>query len=253
MLEKALISAVVHQRRGDRVPRRGDDAGAALRRARRRERQRRHDPADARRRGRLLGAASRITRRAARALDGARRELEARDDLGKVVVIGAGMKSHPGVAAKTFATLEREGIDAGGRLDVADQDRLPRRRRRRWSAPSGRCTRRSSLAEPPRIGVVGATGAVGTVTLELLRARGYEDVRVFASARSAGTTLDGRTRRGGDARGARCGRRRPLPLLGRDVGDRSSSSPTPCAAARSRSTSRLPTGSSRACRSSCRR
>jgi aspartate kinase len=25
-------------------------------------------------------------------------------------VIGAGMKSHPGVAAKTFATLEREGI-----------------------------------------------------------------------------------------------------------------------------------------------
>jgi aspartate kinase len=25
-------------------------------------------------------------------------------------VIGAGMKSHPGVAAKTFATLEAEGI-----------------------------------------------------------------------------------------------------------------------------------------------
>jgi aspartate-semialdehyde dehydrogenase len=39
------------------------------------------------------------------------------------------------------------------------------------------------------IGVVGATGAVGHVTLELLRARGYEDVRVFASARSAGTRL----------------------------------------------------------------
>ncbi|HST16844.1 MAG TPA: Asd/ArgC dimerization domain-containing protein [Gaiellaceae bacterium] len=49
------------------------------------------------------------------------------------------------------------------------------------------------MAERPRIGVVGATGAVGTVTLELLRARGYDDVRVFASARSAGTTLDGRT------------------------------------------------------------
>ena len=43
----------------------------------------------------------------------------------------------------------------------------------------------------PRIGVVGATGAVGRVTLELLRERGYEDVRAFASARSAGTTLDG--------------------------------------------------------------
>jgi len=37
-----------------------------------------------------------------------------------------------------------------------------------------------------RIGVVGATGAVGTVTLELLRERGYRKVRAFASARSAG-------------------------------------------------------------------
>ena len=37
-----------------------------------------------------------------------------------------------------------------------------------------------------RIGVVGATGAVGTVTLELLAERGYDDVRAFASARSAG-------------------------------------------------------------------
>jgi aspartate-semialdehyde dehydrogenase len=40
-----------------------------------------------------------------------------------------------------------------------------------------------------RIAVVGATGAVGAVTLRLLRARGYENVRAFASARSAGTTL----------------------------------------------------------------
>ena len=41
----------------------------------------------------------------------------------------------------------------------------------------------------PRIGVVGGTGAVGTVTLGLLEERGYEQVRVFASARSAGTRL----------------------------------------------------------------
>jgi aspartate kinase len=34
-----------------------------------------------------------------------------RDDLGKVSLIGAGMKSHPGVAAKTFATLARAGIE----------------------------------------------------------------------------------------------------------------------------------------------
>src|SRR3982751_889104 len=42
-----------------------------------------------------------------------------------------------------------------------------------------------------RIGVVGATGAVGEVTRRLLRERGYENVRLFASARSAGRELDG--------------------------------------------------------------
>ncbi len=41
----------------------------------------------------------------------------------------------------------------------------------------------------PRIGVVGATGAVGAVTLELLAERGYEEVRAFASSRSAGTRV----------------------------------------------------------------
>src|SRR5436309_4799037 len=43
------------------------------------------------------------------------------------------------------------------------------------------------------IGVVGATGAVGPVTLELLRERGYQNLRAFASARSAGKQLDGLT------------------------------------------------------------
>jgi aspartate-semialdehyde dehydrogenase len=45
------------------------------------------------------------------------------------------------------------------------------------------------LDKGARIGVVGATGAVGTVTLELLRERGYSAVRAFASARSAGMAL----------------------------------------------------------------
>ena len=40
-----------------------------------------------------------------------------------------------------------------------------------------------------RLGVVGATGAVGTVTLELLAQRGFDDVRAFASARSAGSSV----------------------------------------------------------------
>src|SRR5436309_3375280 len=40
-----------------------------------------------------------------------------------------------------------------------------------------------------RIGVVGATGAVGRVALGLLAERGYGHVRAFASARSAGTSV----------------------------------------------------------------
>jgi aspartate kinase len=44
-------------------------------------------------------------------LDRLRVRWSARDDLGKVSVIGAGMKSHPGVAAKTFATLAELGIE----------------------------------------------------------------------------------------------------------------------------------------------
>ena len=49
------------------------------------------------------------------------------------------------------------------------------------------------MPSSPRIGVIGATGAVGTITLELLRERGYGDVRVFASARSAGKQVAGLT------------------------------------------------------------
>src|SRR5580765_1081731 len=50
--------------------------------------------------------------------------------------------------------------------------------------------RSASMAEP-RIAVVGATGAVGSVTLRLLKERGYGQVRAFASSRSVGKTLDG--------------------------------------------------------------
>jgi aspartate-semialdehyde dehydrogenase len=49
------------------------------------------------------------------------------------------------------------------------------------------------LARSARIAVVGATGAVGTVTLKLLEERGYDNVRAFASQRSAGTRLGDRT------------------------------------------------------------
>ena len=53
----------------------------------------------------------------------------------------------------------------------------------RPNGPSG------SRPSRPTLAVVGATGAVGTVTLALLAERGYEDVRAFASARSAGSTV----------------------------------------------------------------
>jgi aspartate kinase len=48
---------------------------------------------------------------AAAALDALGVDWSARDDLGKVSLIGAGMKSHPGVAARTFATLDELGIE----------------------------------------------------------------------------------------------------------------------------------------------
>ena len=47
----------------------------------------------------------------------------------------------------------------------------------------------ASSPRDSRIGVIGATGAVGTLTLELLAERGYRNVRAFASARSAGREL----------------------------------------------------------------
>jgi aspartate kinase len=48
---------------------------------------------------------------AERTLDTIGAQWSSRDDLGKVSVIGAGMKSHPGIAAKTFATLRDEGVE----------------------------------------------------------------------------------------------------------------------------------------------
>ena len=44
-------------------------------------------------------------------LDGLGVTWRSRDDLGKVSLIGAGMKSHPGVAARMFAVLDEESIE----------------------------------------------------------------------------------------------------------------------------------------------
>jgi aspartate kinase len=110
MLEKALISGVVHQRE-ETVYRVVDVSPAALFAA----------LADATVNvDTIVQAGPEIVfsapvedrRDAQRALDALGITWTARDDLGKVALIGAGMKSHPGVAAKTFATLERSGIEA---------------------------------------------------------------------------------------------------------------------------------------------
>ena len=78
------------------------------------------------------------------------------------------------------------------------------------------------VSDRPRIGVVGATGAVGTVTLvapRRPRIRARARVRVGALGRLAGPVRRRRARRrGGDAGRARRRRRRPLPLLRRHVG-----------------------------------
>jgi aspartate kinase len=108
MLEKALISGVVHQRE-ETVYRVEGIAPARLFGA----------LADANvnvdtivQTGAQIVFSAPVEDRAdaAATLDGLAVTWEAREDLGKVSLVGAGMKSHPGVAAKTFATLEREGI-----------------------------------------------------------------------------------------------------------------------------------------------
>jgi aspartate kinase len=110
MLEKALISGVVHQR--EETVYRVEGASAA---------QLFGALADAnvnvdtivQTAGEIVFSAPVEDRpHAELALNGLGADWTARDDLGKVALVGAGMKSHPGVAAKTFATLEAAGIDA---------------------------------------------------------------------------------------------------------------------------------------------
>jgi aspartate kinase len=110
MLEKALISGVVHQRE-ETVYRVGGTKAAQLFGA----------LAEASvnvdtivQTGEEIVFSAPVEDRAdaQRTLDALGVDWSARDDLGKVSLVGAGMKSHPGVAAKTFATLEGAGIDA---------------------------------------------------------------------------------------------------------------------------------------------
>ena len=108
------------------------------------------------------------------------------------------------------------------------------------------------MSERPALGVVGGTGAVGSVTLELLEQRGYDNVRVFASARSAGRQLGRFTVEEATPEALSRG---DVDLFLFSVGTGASKELVPHAVRGGAvaSTSRRPTGSSRACRWSCPR
>jgi aspartate kinase len=110
MLEKALISAVVHQR--EEMVYRVEGVAPARLFAALAESGVNVDTIVQTGREIVFSAPVEDSDDAQRSLDELGVTWSARDDLGKVSLVGAGMKSHPGVAAKTFATLESAGIDA---------------------------------------------------------------------------------------------------------------------------------------------
>ena len=67
--------------------------------------------------------------------------------MGKVSLVGAGMKSHPGVAAKTFTHARRRRREHRDDLHLADQDLLRDRARATWTRRSGSCTRAFELGD----------------------------------------------------------------------------------------------------------
>jgi aspartate kinase len=110
MLEKALISGVVHQR--EETVYRVEGAAPARLFTALAENAVNVDTIIQTGPEVVFSAPPEDRRDAERALDSLEVRWSSRDDLGKVSLVGAGMKSHPGVAAKTFATLEAAGIDA---------------------------------------------------------------------------------------------------------------------------------------------
>jgi aspartate kinase len=110
MLEKALISGVVHQR--EETVYRVDGAQPAQLFGALAEASINVDTIVQTNQEIVFSAPVEDRADAERVLDSIAATWSARDDLGKVSLVGAGMKSHPGVAAKTFATLEGAGIEA---------------------------------------------------------------------------------------------------------------------------------------------
>ena len=151
--------------------------------------------------------------------------------IAKISLIGAGMKSHPGVAADMFQVLAAEQVniemistssiriscvirsDDAERAVRAVHDHFELGDRRRV----GRARRRGLMGRT--VAVVGATGAVGRRITAILEERDFavDTLLPLASSRSAGSKLAFRRRgdRGPRADATEPGRRRHRPRLGR--------------------------------------
>jgi hypothetical protein len=113
--------------------------------------------------------------------------------MGKVSIVGAGMRSHPGVAAKVFNVLgeSRINIEMISTSPIKISCVIPGRPRAGRRAPAARGlrargrghdprrgpVRRPAMTADPRVAVVGATGAVGAVMLSVLAERDFPVTR----------------------------------------------------------------------------
>ena len=125
------------------------------------------------------------------------------DQIGKVSLVGAGMRSHPGVTAKFFAALAEAGVNIemistseiriSVIVDEADVDAAVAAVHDAFDLDATEVEAvvyggtRSMMH--PASAIVGATGQVGAVMRAILAERDFpvDEIRFFASARSAGT------------------------------------------------------------------
>ena len=136
------------------------------------------------------------------------------DTMAKLSLIGAGMRSHPGVAALMFRTLADKGINLEmistspikvscviAKERVEEAVRRPARRlrsRQRRGEPRAQRSRdrprrgRGMSERAYTVAIVGATGVVGGTVRAILEQRGFPvgELRLLASARSRGAQLD---------------------------------------------------------------
>ncbi len=117
------------------------------------------------------------------------------DGIGRVSLVGAGMRTNPGVAAQMFETLSAENVNiemiSTSTIRIScvvrenDVERAVQALHRAFDLET-------RMTTGVGVGVVGATGLVGTEMLRLLEERSFpvDQLRVYASSRSEGRRLD---------------------------------------------------------------